>query len=178
MMIRQMGKKKVLENLSSIWWLGSKPILDLHFYVPCITAPHKDFLCSDRSNLNLMRWWILVIVTFLGINSDKITKSKDLSIKVIWEIILMEMKKSARRRHCSKIIKTNLKTHISPLPNRPQGCQGYQKNQKDLRITTMHYRKKYDKYMNFSTGWYACKVFLPPLGAIILNFSTMVQLTL
>ena len=42
----------------------------------------------------------------------------------------------------------------------------------------VHYRKKYDKYMNFSTGWYACKVFLPPLGAIILNFSTMVQLTL
>ena len=36
-----------------------------------------------------------------------------------------------------------------------------------------HYRKKYDKYMNFSTGWNACKVFLPPLGAIILNFSTM-----
>ena len=43
----------------------------------------------------------------------------------------------ARRRHCSKIIKTNLKTHISPILNRPQGCQGYQKNQKDLRITTM-----------------------------------------
>jgi hypothetical protein len=62
----------------------------------------------------------------LGINSDKITKSKDLSIKVIWEIIFIEMKKSARQRHCSKIIKTNLKTHISPLLNRPQGCQGYQ----------------------------------------------------
>ena len=46
-------------------------------------------------------------------------------------------KKSARRRHCSKIIKTNLKTHISPLLNRPQGCQGYQKNRKDLRITSM-----------------------------------------
>ena len=45
-------------------------------------------------------------------------------------------------------------------------------------LDASHYRKKYDKYMNFSTGWYACKVFLPPLGAIILNFSTMVQLTL
>ena len=32
---------------------------------------------------------------FLGINSDKITNTKDLGIKVIWEIILMEMKKSA-----------------------------------------------------------------------------------
>ena len=49
----------------------------------------------------------------------------------------MEMKKSARRRHCSKIFKTNLKTHISPLLNRPQGCQGCQKNRKDLRITTL-----------------------------------------
>ena len=45
--------------------------------------------------------------------------------------------KSARRRHCSKIIKTNLKTHISPLLNRPQGCQGCQKNRKVLRITIM-----------------------------------------
>ena len=49
----------------------------------------------------------------------------------------MELKNSARRRHCSKIFKTNLKTHISPLLNRPQGCQGYQKNRKDLRNTTM-----------------------------------------
>ena len=83
-----------------------------------------------------MRWWILVIVTFVGINSDKITKSMDLSIKVIWEIILMEVKKSARWRHCSKIIKTDLKTHISPLLNRPQGCQWCQKNWKDLRYLT------------------------------------------
>jgi hypothetical protein len=37
----------------------------------------------------------------------------------------------------AKIIKTNLKTHISPLLNRPQGRQGCQKNRKDLRITTM-----------------------------------------
>ena len=38
-----------------------------------LTLSHWDFLCSDCSNLNLMRWWILVIVTFLGINSNKIT---------------------------------------------------------------------------------------------------------
>ena len=49
----------------------------------------------------------------------------------------MKMKKSARRRHCSKIFKTNLKSHISPLLNRPQGCQGCQKNWKDLDITAM-----------------------------------------
>jgi hypothetical protein len=27
--------------------------------------------------------------------------------------------------------------HISPLLNRPQGCQGFQKNLKDLKLTTM-----------------------------------------
>ena len=31
--------------------------------------------------------------------------------------------KSARRRHCHKIIKTNLKTLVSPLLIHPQGCQ-------------------------------------------------------
>ena len=98
---------------------------------------HWDFLCSDRSNLNLMRWWILVIVSFVGVNSDKITIWWTKSIKLTWEIILIKMKISARWRHCSKIFKTNLKTHISPLLNRPQGCQGCQKNRKDLRITTM-----------------------------------------
>jgi hypothetical protein len=54
-----------------------------------------------------------------------------------WEIILMKMKKSSRRRHCSKIFKTNLETHISPLLNRPQRCQGCQKNRNNLRITAM-----------------------------------------
>ena len=101
-----------------------------------ITVSHWDFLCSDRSNVNLMRWWILVIVSFVGINNDKITIWWTKIIKLTWEIILMKMKISARWRHCSKIFKTNLKTHISPLLNHPQGCQGCQKNQKDLRFLT------------------------------------------
>ena len=101
-----------------------------------IHVPHWDFLRSDRSNFNLMRWWILVIVSFVGVNSDKITIWWTKSIKLTWEIILMKMKISARWRHCSKIFKTNLKTHISPLLNRPQGCQGCQKNRKDLRFLT------------------------------------------
>ena len=64
----------------------------------------------------------------------------------------MKMKKSARRRHCSKIFKTNLKTHISPLLNRPQGCQGCQKNQKDSRITTMiHFAANFQP--NFKKIW-------------------------
>ena len=94
-----------------------------------VTAAHWDFLCSDHSNLNLMRWWILIIVSCLGIHSDKIIILGTKIIKLTWEIILMKMKMSARWRHCSKIFKTNLKSHISSLLNRPQGCQGCQKNQ-------------------------------------------------
>ena len=41
-----------------------------------------------------------------------------------------------------------------------------------------HYRKKYDKHTSFSISLYAHGVFLHPPCTIILNFSTMVQLTL
>ena len=121
-------------------WLGTSKINTARYnnarILLTIYISHWDYLCSDRSNLNLIRWWILVIVSFVGINNDKITIWLAKIIKVTWEIILMKMKISARWRHCSKILKTNLKTHISPLLNRPQGCQGCQKNRKDLRYLT------------------------------------------
>ena len=142
------------------------------------TFAHWTYLLQILSKLCFQRVAFSGNYEIVAISTDKTTIFNDLDYKADIGQHFHKSEKSARWRHRHKIIKTNLKTHISPLPNRPQGCQGYQKNQKDLRITTMHYRKKYDKYMNFSTGWYACKVFLPPLGAIILNFSTMVQLTL
>ena len=40
--------------------------------------------------------------------------------------------KSARWHHCHKIIKTNLKTLVSPLLTQPQGSQGCQKMPQDL----------------------------------------------
>ena len=84
-----------------------------------------------------MRWWILINVSFVAIDGVNITIWWTKIIKLAWEIVLMEMKTSARWRHNSKIFKTNLKTHISPLLNRPQECQGCQKNQKDLRVHTL-----------------------------------------
>ncbi len=42
-----------------------------------------------------------------------------------------KIEKSARRRHRHKIIKTNLKTLVSPLLTRPQGSQGCQKMRQD-----------------------------------------------
>ena len=112
--------------------LSSRKIGDAPSWEYQWTAAHWEFLCSDCSNLNLMRWRILVIVSFLGINSDKITILGTKIIKLTWEIILMKMKMSARWRHCSKIFKTNLKIHISQLLNCPQGCRGCQENRKDL----------------------------------------------
>ena len=50
---------------------------------------HWDFLCSDCSNFNLMRWWILVIVTFLGNNSDKLTYIIKLTWEITWCVIYL-----------------------------------------------------------------------------------------
>ena len=97
---------------------------------------HWDFLCSDCSNLNLIRWWILLIVSFVRVNSDKMIGWWTKTIKWTLEIILIKMKISASWRRCSEIFKTNLKTCISPLLNCPQECKGCQKNQKAFRFFT------------------------------------------
>ena len=97
------------------------------------TIAHWNFLSSDRSNLKQMRWWILVIVSFVGIYSDKVNNWWMKFIKLSWEIILMKMKISASWRHCCK---TNVKIHIPLLLNYPQEWQRCQKNWKDLRFLT------------------------------------------
>ena len=48
-----------------------------------------------------------------------------------------ETEKFRKAAPCSEIFKTNLKTHLSPLLNCPQGCQGCQKNWKDLGFFTL-----------------------------------------
>ena len=59
------------------------------------------------------------------------------SIQVISGFNLKRMKKIARWRCGTKISKTNLKTMISPLLTRPQGCQGCQKIWKTKLKTTL-----------------------------------------
>ena len=46
-----------------------------------------------------------------------------LIIKLTLGNIFIKVKNPQRRRHCQKIIKTNLKTLVSPLLTRPQWCQ-------------------------------------------------------
>ena len=53
--------------------------------------------------------------------------------------------------------------HISPRLNRPQGCQGCQKNRKDLRITTM-----ISVLLDFSQTWR--KIKKSPKNAYFDNF--------
>ena len=59
------------------------------------------------------------------------------SIQVISGFNLNGTKKIARWRCSTKISKTNLKTMISPLLTRPQGCQGCQKIWKTKLKTTL-----------------------------------------
>ena len=66
------------------------------------------------------------------------------------------------------ILMTDISTFLNLVP----------KNSRYADFDQMHYRKKYDKYTSFSTSLYARRVFLHPPCTIILNFSTMVQLTL
>ena len=67
----------------------------------------------------------------VAINTDKNNFFNDLDYKAdIWQHF-HRIEKSARRRHRHKIIKTNLKTLVSPLLMCTQGSQGCQKICKD-----------------------------------------------
>jgi hypothetical protein len=67
----------------------------------------------------------------VAINTDKNTFFIDLDYKTDIGQHFHESDKSARRCHCHKIIKTNLKTPVSPLLIRPQVSQGCQKMRQD-----------------------------------------------
>ena len=63
----------------------------------------------------------------VAISSDKTTTFNNLDYKADIGQHFHISEKSARWRHRHKMIKTNLKTHISPLLMHPQGSQGCQK---------------------------------------------------
>jgi hypothetical protein len=67
----------------------------------------------------------------VAIITDKTTIFNDLDYKADIDQHFHKKEKSARWRHRHKIIKTNLKTHISSLLTRPQGSQGCQKMRHD-----------------------------------------------
>ena len=67
----------------------------------------------------------------VAISTDKKTFFNDLDYKTDIGQHFHKSEKSTRWRHRHKIIKTNLKTHISLLLTRPQGSQGCQKMRQD-----------------------------------------------
>ena len=81
-------------------------------------------LCFQRVALS-GNYEIVAIIT------DKNTFFNDLDYKADIGQHFHESEKSARGRHRHKIIKTNLKTHISPLLTRPLRSQGWQKMHQD-----------------------------------------------
>ena len=94
-------------------------------------ATHWTYLLQILSQLCFQRVAFSGNYEIVAIFSDKTTIFKDLNYKADTGQHFHKSEKSARWRHRHKIIKTNLKTHISSLLTRPQGSQGFQKMRPD-----------------------------------------------
>ena len=96
------------------------------------TLTHWTYLLQILSKLCFQRMSFSGNYEIVAISIDKNTFLMTLIIKLTLGNIFIKSEKSARwwcHRH--KIIKTNLKTHISPLLTRPQRFQGCQKMRQD-----------------------------------------------
>ena len=108
-----------------------------------------EVLCASRTyylHTGLQAWiyWLQILselcfhrvalsgnYEIVAISTDKNFFFNDLDYKADIGQHFHKSEKSARRRHRHKIIKTNLKTLVSPLLTRPQGSQGCQKMRQD-----------------------------------------------
>ena len=89
----------------------------VHIYLHMYT--HWTYLLQILSQLCFQRVAFSGNYEIVAIFSDKTTLFKDLNYKADTGQHFHKSEKSARWRHRHKIIKTNLKTHISPLLTRP-----------------------------------------------------------
>ena len=92
-----------------------------------MTLAHWTYLLQILSKLCFQRVAFSGNYEIVAISTEKTTIFNDLDYKADIRQHFHKIEKSARWRHLHKIIKTNLKTHISPLLMRPQGSQGCQK---------------------------------------------------
>ena len=92
---------------------------------------HWTYLLQILSQLCFQRVAFSGNYEIVAIFSDKTTIFKDLNYKADTGQHFHKSEKSARWRHRHKIIKTNLKTHISLLLTRPQGSHGCQNMRQD-----------------------------------------------
>ena len=98
----------------------------LLFFLPLCAFPHWTYLLQILSKLCFQRVAFSGNYEIVAISTEKTTIFNDLDYKADIRQHFHKIEKSARWRHLHKIIKTNLKTHISPLLMRPQGSQGCQ----------------------------------------------------
>ena len=89
---------------------------------------HWTYLLQILSKLCFQRVAFSGNYEIVAISTDKTTIFNDLDYKGQY---FHKSEKSARCCHCHKIIKTNLKTHISLLLTRPQGSHGCQNMRQD-----------------------------------------------
>ena len=99
--------------------------------LPPSSTSHWTYLLQILSKLCFQRVAFSGNYEIVAISTDKTTIFNDLDYKADIGQHFHKSEKSARWRHRHKIIKTNLKTHISPLLTRPQGSQGCQKMHQD-----------------------------------------------
>ena len=91
------------------------------------TEAHWTYLPQILSKLCFQRVVLSGNYEIVAISIDKNTFFNDLDYKADIGQHFHKSEKSARGRHRHKIIKTNVKTHVSPLLTRPQGSKGCQK---------------------------------------------------
>ena len=77
--------------------------------------PHWTYLLQTLSKLCFQRVAFSSNYEIVAISTDKTTTFNDLGYEADIGQHFHKSEKSARWRHRHKIIKTNLKTHISPL---------------------------------------------------------------
>ena len=111
---------------------NSKLALDgYNVFVFLLQVPHWTYWLQILSKLCFERVVLSGNYEIVAISTDKNTFFNDLDYKADIGQHFHKNEKSARRRHHHKIIKTNLKTLLSPLLTRPQRSQGCQKMRQD-----------------------------------------------
>ena len=114
------------QTLSARTFARTSHVRKCDFTHMCAATQHL-YLLQILSKLCFQRVALSGNYEIVAISTDKTTIFNDLDYKADIGQHFHKSEKSARWRHRHKIIKTNLKTHISPLLTRPQGSQGCQK---------------------------------------------------
>ena len=109
---------------------SSEP-LELEENDPLPPTTHWTYLLQILSKLCFQRLALSGNYEIVAISTDKHTFINDFGYKADIGHHFHKSEKFTRRRHRHKIIKTNLKTLVSPLLIRPQGSHGCQKMRQD-----------------------------------------------